>query len=353
MLVAQEYLGYFNMNFNFVRHISILILATLYLNGCGLGYIIKSGVRQASILNKRVPIDEALKNPKIDSEKKGKLKLALAAKTFAENKLGLKRTKNYTSFVELNHKYVSYIVRAAKSYELEPHLWWFPIIGSVPYKGFPTKEEAKEEASQFDPLKFDTYVRGVTAYSTLGWFDDPVLSSMLVYEDIDLVNLIIHETVHATVYIKNNSDFNERLATFIGNLGTKLFYTQLEGSESSHLLSIDNDISDDKVFSQFISQELKDLKSWYKENSQIMNKELKKQRIKKINENFNNNVVLKLKTKNYSYFSKLELNNARLLSFSTYLGDLDIFDQVYASFNGIYGCLIQFFKSRALMHYRS
>jgi len=194
------------------------------LASCQITYYLKSAYHQAKLLKSRVDIEEAIKSSTLSQENKQKLLLATEARVFAENSLKLKKTKNYTSFVQLDRPYVSYILRAAPIYELKHYLWSFPIVGDLPYKGYFSEEEAKSAAKDFSHKEYDTYVRGVTAYSTLGYFNDPILSSMLRYQNHDLVNTIIHETVHATIYIKNNADFNERLATFIGNKGAELFY---------------------------------------------------------------------------------------------------------------------------------
>ena len=216
------------------------------------------------LLNDRVPIDEALKDPKISDEEKRKLELAQKARTFAENDLHLKPTKNYTSYVKLDRPYVTYVVSAAYKWELKHYQWSYPFVGKMPYKGYFNEEDAKAEELDLQKEDLDTYLRGVSAYSTLGWFKDPLLSSMLRYKDYDLVNTIIHETVHATLYIKHEADFNERLANFLGNKGAEMYYLKAEGENSPTLLAVKKDNEDEKTFSNFISQELKDLDTWYK-----------------------------------------------------------------------------------------
>ena len=138
-----------------------------------------------------------------------------------KNRTKSKKTKNYSTFVNLHRPYVTYIVSAAPKNELKYYTWYFPIIGSVPYKGYFNEAGANGEARDLASEGYDTYVRGVTAYSTLGWFKDPILSSMLAYSDYDMVNTIIHETVHTTIYIKSNANFNERLASYLGDLGAR------------------------------------------------------------------------------------------------------------------------------------
>src|SRR5262249_33798482 len=132
-------------------------------------------------------------------ETKRKLRLVLEVKKFAEEKLSLTSNRNYLTYVALDRDSVSYVLQVAPFNELSHYEWDYPIVGKMPYKGFFNKDLAKEEAKKFPEEKWDTYIRGVSAYSTLGWFHDPVLSSMLKYSDHELVDTIIHETVHANV----------------------------------------------------------------------------------------------------------------------------------------------------------
>ena len=204
--------------------VAISILLFLGTTGCQFTYLVKSGYEQAKILARRVPLEEALNDASTSEDVKSKLRLAREAREFAERHLGLTKTNNYTSFVTLDRPDVSYVISAAPEYKLEAYLWSYPIVGSLPYKGFFEEAEAKEEATKMHSDGFDTHVRGVSAYSTLGYFNDPILSSMVRYKDEDLVNLIIHESVHATLYVKSSADFNERMAVFLGNKGTEAFY---------------------------------------------------------------------------------------------------------------------------------
>lgn len=303
---------------------SFLILSTLC--GCQIGYILKSGYHQALLIKEQEPIEEYLKNPEISSEQKKKLSLILDIKNFSENDLGLKKSSNYTTFVELDRKYVSYIVQVARPFELKYHLWKFPIVGEMPYKGYFTEADANKEAEIFSKDGFDTFVRGVRAYSTLGWFRDPVLSSMMDYDDDELVNLIIHETTHSTLFIKNSADFNEQLATFVGNKGTELYYEKLEGKTSETLKKIKLKNEDETVFAQFITSEVQELEVWYKSNAGKITKEEKGKRLSSVQEKFKK---LKFKTKAYEFFGAMKLNNAILLGYKTYMNDLSKFEKVF------------------------
>lgn len=279
-------------------------------------------------MNQRVPVKVALKDPQLSENQKNLLKLALTVRGFAENNLHLKPTENYTSFVQLDRPYITYLVMAAPPFQLEHHKWSFPFVGQVPYKGFYSLAEAQEEEQKLKLENYDTYVRGATAYSTLGWFDDPILSTMLNYEEHDFVETLIHETVHATLYIKSHADFNERLATYIGQVGTELFYQQKEGWDSPTLKKIKEELNDRKLFSQFISDELDHLKLWYHNHSPLTAEE-KDTYMKSLLERYKKNIQPQLKTSLYSRFGQTPLNNAYLLSLKTYIYDLSDFDVIY------------------------
>lgn len=295
-----------------------------------MGYIFKSAYNQVALLNSKVPIEDALKDPNLSLEEKKKLELAQHVRQFAHDELGLKVDKNYSTFVKLNRPYVSYVVSAAPKWKLETYRWSFPIVGKVPYKGYFNEQDALEEESDLKKQGYDTYVRGVTAYSTLGWFSDPLLSSMLRGHDAYLVNTIIHESVHATLYIKSEADFNERLATFLGNKGMEIYYQKLEGHDSATLKYVATENADDQLFSKFISNELNQLQSWYEEIPvDKKTEEVRQQRISEIQKKFQTEILPQLKSQNRNGFSEIKLNNARLLVYKTYMQDLSDFEKLY------------------------
>lgn len=311
-----------------------------------MGYIVSSGYNQMKLLNSRVPVEKALEDSTLSPEDKGKLALAQKAREFAEKDLHLKATKNYTSFVKLDRPYVTYVVSAAPKWELTHFNWSYPFLGKMPYKGYFNEADAKTEENELKEKDLDTYMRGVSAYSTLGWFNDPLLSSMLLYKNHDLVNTIIHETVHATLYIKHEADFNERLAVFLGNKGMEMFYLKEEGPDSPTLKLVQQENEDDQLFSKFISVEIKTLEEWYKNlPADQHNEEQRMARIKLIQENFKKDLQPKLKSNSYAKFPEMNLNNARLLVFKTYMQDLSDFEKLYEKLGRNFSQFIETCKS--------
>lgn len=284
------------------------------------------------MMSNREPVDEVLNKKDLTADQRQKIILSQKARIYAFEKLKLKETKNYSTYIDLKRPYVTWVVQAAYKWEIKNYEWSYLFLGKMPYKGFFNEADAKAEAEILNQQGFDTYVRGVSAYSTLGYLQDSLLSSMLRYKEHDLVNTIIHELVHTTIYIKNNSDFNERLAVFIGAKGTEMFYKDLEGENSKMLETIKNDNEDEFLFGQFISQEINLVKDWYKNNSQS-NDEQRQIRLNEILNSFNTKLKPKLKTNSYSRFTNEKMNNARLGMFKTYMENLDEFDKIYEKYD--------------------
>ncbi len=287
------------------------------------------------MLSSRVPVAKALESEKLNEDQKRKIRLSQEVRQFAFDILKLSYSDNYTHFVQLDRNYITYTVLAAYKWKFEPYLWNFPFIGLAPYKGFYNEASAKKEADLMKEKDFDTYVRGVSAYSTLGKLNDPLLSSMLRYKDHDLVNTIIHELVHTTLFIKDNIDFNERLAVFVAGKGTEMFYLNRDGLGSSTLKQIQDENEDDRLFSEFITAELNDLKKWYENFKPSVSlssddkERIRQERFEILRQSFVLRLKPKLKTTSYSSFLEGPINNARLSGLQTYVKDLQDFEIVY------------------------
>ncbi|MBX9766303.1 MAG: aminopeptidase [Bdellovibrionales bacterium] len=303
-----------------------LISGMIALSGCQVTYLLKSGIGQTNLLRKRIPIETLLGKPDLDPVKKAKLLLVQDVRKFAEDQLGLKTTKNYTTFVELDRPYVSWTVSAAPKWEMKHHLFWFPVVGSLPYKGYFSEDDAKAEAEELKLQDMDISVRGVSAYSTLGWTSDPILSSMLKMEDHDLVELIIHETVHTTLYISSAADFNERLASFIGELGAKKYYESKR--DHARIEKIQESSHDTKIFSEFISGEIKKLEAQYNAKS-IPSESDRQLAFEGIKERFKTEALPKMSSNAFQGFLNRPLNNAVLLGYKTYWMDLSDFEAAF------------------------
>ena len=287
---------------------------------------------QMDLLSRRVSIEKALEKYDFSEEEKKKLKLVSEIKTFAREKLKMDIDDDvYSSYVQLDQPYVTYLVRVSLAYELKAYQWSFPVVGSVPYKGFFNKDKALEEAQSFPKKKYDVYLRGVSAYSTLGWFEDSILSSMLSYKESDFVVTIFHELIHTVLFFKDHINFNERFAEFLGRKAALLFYLDKEGPDSETVKTMHGEWEDELLFSSFMVQEYKALDQWYKENKGKINPERKQKRLKAIQDRFLSDIQPKLKLNQYNYFLKIKLNNAILLSYRTYNYNMEEFEKLFAS----------------------
>ncbi|MFK7895907.1 MAG: aminopeptidase [Myxococcota bacterium] len=221
-----------------LRVVLVLILL-LTQSGCYYGHL-ASG--QIKILWRRQPIKEALATPSIDPETRALLALVEPVRAYAES-LGLSVGDQYTSYVDWpEDRLVTTLVRTApNSSELVE--WWFPVLGHLPYKGYFNRTWAEEEAAKLRKEDaYDVCVSGVSAYSTLGWLDDPVTTPMLKRGAASLVETLLHELVHATAFLPDAADFNESAAQFIGQQAAIRFFTE---KRDQALLAIQSAAEDD------------------------------------------------------------------------------------------------------------
>ncbi len=194
-------------------------------------YFYQASKGQLSLFNRARPLEQVIQDPRTDPSIAGLLKSVPEIKTYGE-KFGLKPTPNYRDYVSLDRDSVVYVVTVCKPLQFEPKIFSFPLVGSFNYLGWFSESDAKDFAKKFEDEGMDVDVRGASAYSTLGWFDDPLLSSMIPMDEGRatpsargaLVNVVLHESVHATVYINNQSYFNEGLAAFVADILTQKYF---------------------------------------------------------------------------------------------------------------------------------
>ena len=205
------------------RAIASALLA-LALGGCGVGYVARAGYEEARILWRREPVATLLARPDLDPDLRAKLELVAAVRAYAAEQLGLRVGGSYDSVATVDADQVVHVVTAAPRDRLEPLTWWFPIVGRVPYRGYFDRRDADAFAADLERQGNDTMVRPALAFSTLGWFDDPLLSTMLRDDETRLAETVIHELTHATRYVPGQAAFNESLAMFVGLRGAERFF---------------------------------------------------------------------------------------------------------------------------------
>ncbi|HYB64039.1 MAG TPA: aminopeptidase, partial [Steroidobacteraceae bacterium] len=186
------------------------------LSGC---YLMQAASGEYRLLHARVPLPTLIADPKTPSTLRTRLEEVRAAREFASRQLGLPDNDSYRSYADIGRPFVVWNVVAAPEFSLAPKRWCFPVAGCVAYRGYFHERKARDLALELEARGFDVVVEGVPAYSTLGRFADPVISSMLRYDDDELAATIFHELAHQLIYVKNDSEFNEAFATTVEEVG--------------------------------------------------------------------------------------------------------------------------------------
>ena len=247
----------------------IIILITCgLLSGC---YTLKQGAAMLNFLNSAVPLEE------VDDDEF--VRLVNDIRRFAMEELGLAMSKNYTKYVQIDRNYLAAVVSASAKDSFKRHEWKFPIVGALPYKGFFNDKDAQKERAKLAKKDLDVWIRGVDAFSTLGWFKDPLYSYMRGYPPDKLAELIIHELVHATIFIKGQINFNEELAEFIGSEGARLFIIKYYGQDSKEYNDMLASKTDSQSYVLFVQEVIAELDILYAKNIDREEKLIEKERI--------------------------------------------------------------------------
>lgn len=200
------------------RWAMVLALTALSVNQTGC-YYMQAAAGQWQVLRKSEPIDEVIDAEGTTAELAARLRIVQEARLFSIEELGLPDNKSYRSYADIERDFVVWNVFAAPEFSLQPRQWCFPVAGCVSYRGYFSRDAALSAGARLKADGMDVAVGGVSAYSTLGNFSDPVLSSMLRWDDIQLVGTLFHELAHQVLYIKNDSAFNESFATAVEEFG--------------------------------------------------------------------------------------------------------------------------------------
>jgi predicted aminopeptidase len=291
-------------------------------------------------------IDRMILNKKTDTQLKEFLDLVNEVRAYAFDSIGLTKNKNYSTYVNINKNYLVNVVSASERVSFDQYKWCFPIVGCVPYKGFYERKDAQKEAFELSKKNYDVNIDPADAFSTLGFFKDPIYSFMRNYSAFELATVIIHEQTHATFYMKNQAQFNEELASFVGDEGGLAFVKMKYGENSREYQDA---ILFQKDYGSYIKllQGLYDsLKLVYKSNTSNENKLLVKQKVisdfqKTVSENYDQY----FKTNIFRGIGKREINNAYIAARMTYSFDLGDFYHLYEKNGRNLKETVKFFKS--------
>lgn len=309
--------------------LAVLIVLVLF-NFQLIVYGLQQGYGQINIIWNARPVAEYLTDPNFPDSLKARLRLIDEIRKYAIDSLALKDTENYKTLYDQKGEEVMWVVLASERFKLKPKEWRFPVVGSVPYKGFFKKERALHLKEELEKEGWDVIVRNPGGWSTLGWFTDPILSKMLNRSEGDLANLIIHEMSHSTIFVKDSIELNENLATFIGDRGAEQFLIHKYGTDSREYI---NYLEEDKDYLKYVNHMLRGAKildSLYltmKETDSIPHKLLLK-------ENSIGQIITALDTLSLSLtkqpssrFKGRMPNNAFFMNYRQYQAKQDIFGE--------------------------
>ena len=318
-----------------LRILAVLaLLGLLYLLLAPTGrYLVRAAWEEAKILARRRPIEDMVADSTTSAVTRAKLQIVLAARAFAADSVGLRARESFTTFSRLDHDTLVLVLSAAYRDRLESYTWWFPIVGRVPYKGFFDFGAAKAAARTLNDAGLDVYLRPSPAFSTLGWFNDPLVSTSLRADSIDIANTVIHELTHNTFYAAGQAVFNESFANFVGARGSAWFF-RARGQPAA-AVEADARWGDDKLMARFWARLHDTIDSAYKAHPGADSAHVRERIAARdsVYARARKELVFvlgpQLRTIGPHVLERMRLDNAVLMARRIYLTNLDLFDAVW------------------------
>ncbi len=326
------------MPFRFLRRlagIGVLLLAAVFVispMGC---YLSRAAYEEARILAKRQPIDRLVADSATPAAEREKLRLVQAARTFARDSLGLTPGNTFTRYTRLDRDTLVLVVSAAYPDRLARRTWWFPIVGRFPYKGFFDFGAALRTADELRREGFDVSVGASSAFSTLGWFNDPLVSTTLRMDSVSLVNTVIHEIAHTTFFAKGHVVFNESFASFVGGRGAIAFFRALGDTAATR--RAEEEWADDLLLGAFWESLFHTLDSAFAAHpdsadpagAKAARLAAREQIYTEARARLVDSIVPRLATWGPAWAERVPLDNAVLMARRVYATGLDRFEAVY------------------------
>ncbi|MDM8561112.1 aminopeptidase [Candidatus Parabeggiatoa sp. HSG14] len=295
-----------------------LTLCLSLLNGCSnVAYYSQAIGGQWDIFKRSQPIDSILTNEMTPTLLKQQLTNVLKIRAFASEVLHLPENQSYTYYADLERPFVVWSVFATPAFSFEPKQWCFVVVGCMSYRGYFSEADAQQLATKLRAQNYDVYVAGVPAYSTLGWFDDPVLNTMLRWSQTQIAGLIFHELAHQKLYISDDTAFNEAFATAVEYIGIERWLTRY--GTSHDIAEYQQSQQRQAEFIELVLTTRNHLQHIYQQNESPKQKQAAK--ILAFDTLRTHYTELKKRWNGYAgydhWFSQ-DLNNAKLLSVVTY-----------------------------------
>jgi predicted aminopeptidase len=267
-------------------------------------------------------VDSILREEQTPQDTRAFLEIVQEIKRFAVERIGLKDNGNYTRYKELDADYLVNVVQACDSVSFTPFFWSYQFLGKLPYKGFYERPDAEAEAARLETEGYDVIVRKTDAFSTLGFFKDPLYSFMKRYSPYELSSLVFHEQTHATVFLTGQAQFNEELATFVGDEGAFEFLIEKYGSQSEEHRKAIAEKADHELFLSYVKDVSQALEEIY--TSTLPREEKLKQKrdlIAVFKAQYLNEIRPRLNSDDYRSLVNIPLNNAYLSLYNLYTQD--------------------------------
>jgi len=327
--------------------IALAALLVIGVTGCQSIVFYKQAIQgQTQILWNQKPIEKVLADPATPVSVKEKLGLVLELRKFADRELHLPPDGHYLKYADLHRRFVVWNMHAAPELSLEPKTWWYPFVGRLKYRGYFAEKQARKYAAKLQKESYDVFVGGVEAYSTLGWFRDPVLNTFLQHSDPDVAEILFHELSHQKVFAKADTDFNEAFATAVAEEGVKRWLTAIGNTNALREYLIEEDRNEQ--FVHLVNETRGQLKKVYGDPeeeasakgstqpsaSDAWKREQKQKIIEQLKARY---AQLKVEWRGYSEYDRWfarPINNAQLNTISTYYDLVPYFRRLLQRDNG-------------------
>jgi predicted aminopeptidase len=309
--------------------IVLCLFLSSFLSACSPFYVLRAAYEEGKILWRRELIAQFLEKADVNQDTQEKLKLVLAVRDYARDVLKMNAGGSYASYSYVDRPDLTFILTAAPKTELKPYTWWFLIVGRVPYKGYFSKADAEAAAANLQFEGYDTNIRPSAAFSTLGWFDDPLLSHLLRYDKVTLSEVVFHELFHNTLYVKGAGAFNESSANFIGHRAAIDFFHDRAGENSAEHQKAIQAWQEELEFSDFIEKLGESLSDLYGQEVSLGEKlRLREEIFERGKKEWEESIAAR-PAHRFRGFAKQPLNNAVMIHYLLYLKNLKLFEAIY------------------------